>query len=162
MKKIFVAISFLVMFIFLVSCAPQMTDEELQAELSKASFESCGFRFDEETKAELSKSGLEEECEDSDNGKDTFTKGSTSGFTLDPLSGNLAYINGIEDYCLNKDSSNPDIGGNYTGEYCYVVEMYCCIESPELPAVMKTPFVGDGDLNLIKCEFGCKDGACIK
>jgi|SRR3989344_1829674 len=35
MRKIFVAISLLIIFIFLVSCAPPLTDEELQAELAK-------------------------------------------------------------------------------------------------------------------------------
>lgn len=160
MRKIIVVISVLVMFLFLVSCAPQITDEELEVDSGKSSFESCGFVFNEETKAELSKLKPEEACKETDNGKNPFTKGYTSGFTLDPLSGVLTYQERVEDFCLNKDQSSPGIG-NCTGEYCYVVEQYCCTESMELPAVMKTIFVGDGDSNLIKCKFGCQDGACL-
>jgi hypothetical protein len=94
-------------------------------------------------------------CTDSDGGKDYYEKG--SAITKDN-SGNTIYIS--EDSCAEKTENKSLSGIEYIqgipsceGNNCYINEGYC--GEHETYGIIS-------QYELIKCSYGCKDGACIK
>jgi hypothetical protein len=94
-------------------------------------------------------------CTDSDDGKNYYKKG--NAITKDN-SGNTIYIS--EDSCAEKQENKSLSGVEYiqglpscAGNNCYINEGYC--GEHETYGIIS-------QYELIKCPYGCEDGACIK
>ncbi len=93
-------------------------------------------------------------CEDTD-ANNVQSKGSTSAKTFNASwGGSLIILNATtakSDYCAKTSAPAENIG-ECTGADCGVVEM-TCVQSGRNQIGLMTPTT---------CQFGCKDGACLK